>query len=277
MKISGGISNTINRLRQDIREKHPLVHCITNSISINQVANTILAVGARPMCAEHPVEAAAVTASAGALMLNLGNLTEVRTESMRISAKEAYTRGIRSVLDVCGAACLENRREYALELIEKYKPSVIKGNYSEIKALVNKDYSSSGVDADGALEVKEIAAAAGGLADKYGTVVLASGKTDVVTDGKNTVLIGNGIPQLSTVTGTGCMQGALCAAFLTVAEGMEAAVAAAVMFGICGELSKTDKGSGTFQVNLFDNLSTVKDENIEKLINIRSVNSLCKD
>jgi len=272
MKTSGGISNTINRLRQDIREKHPLVHCITNSISINQVANTILAVGARPMCAEHPVEAAAVTASAGALMLNLGNLTEVRTESMRISAKEAYTRGIRSVLDVCGAACLENRREYALELIGDYKPQIIKGNYSEIKALVNKDYSSSGVDADGSLEIKEIVSAARTLTAKYGAVVLASGKEDVVTDGKDTLLIGNGTPQLSTITGTGCMQGALCAAFLTVSDGVEAAAAAAVMLGICGELSETDKGSGSFLVNLLDNLSTIKDENIEKLINIRLVN-----
>ena len=267
------LSDTINGLRRDIREKNPLVHCITNPISINQVANTILAAGARPMCAEYPIEAVAVTASAGALMLNLGNLTGVRAEAMRLSAKEAHSRGIRFVLDVCGAACLENRREYALELIRDYKPQIIKGNYSEIKALVNKDYSSSGVDADGSLEIKEIISAAGTLAAKYGAVVLASGKEDVVTNGKDTLLIGNGTPQLSAITGTGCMQGALCAAFLTVSDGLEAAAAAAVMLGICGELSETDKGSGSFQVNLLDNLSTVKDENIEKLINIRLVNS----
>ena len=139
--------------------------------------------------------------------------------------------------------------------------------------MVNKDYSSSGVDADGSLEIKEIISAAGTLAAKYGAVVLASGKEDVVTNGKDTLLIGNGTPQLSAITGTGCMQGALCAAFLTVSDGLEAAAAAAVMLGICGELSETDKGSGSFLVNLLDNLSTIKDENIAKLINIRLVNS----
>lgn len=252
----------INELRKKIKEISPLVHCITNPISINQCANTILAVGARPMCAEHPLEAAAVTSAAGAVMLNLGNITDVRMESMRISAKEAHKFGKRFVLDVCGAACLENRRVYAESLIKEYTPTVIKGNYSEIKALRYPGYKSSGVDSDPKLETEEIIEAAGELARKFGTVVLASGKTDIITDGQIVYRINNGSPQLSTVTGTGCMQGALCAAFLSISDGADAAVSAAVMLGICGELAETDRGSGSFMVNLMDRLSTVTDEDI---------------
>ena len=265
------LAKNINELRRLLKDVRPLVHCITNPISINQCANTILAAGARPICAEHPKEAAEITSSAGAVMLNLGNITDVRMESMRISANEARKNGIRFVLDICGAACLKNRRFYAENMIKAFHPTVVKGNYSEIKALYQKDYQSSGVDADSSLVVDEIAEIAKKLAEEINkstpernnrTTVLVSGKTDIVTDGENICFVKNGTPQLASITGTGCMQGALCSAFLSVADGFDAAVAASVMFGICGELSETDKGSGTFQVNLLDNLSTIKDEDI---------------
>lgn len=249
--------------RERIREKNPLIHCITNPISINQCANSILAVGARPIMAEHPMEAGVITGSAAAVMLNLGNLTDVRIESIRISAKTAHDKNVPFCLDVCGAACLKNRRDLALSVIKENIPTVIKGNYSEIFALLNEDYSSSGVDADKRLSEEEIEEASVKLAGKYDTTILASGKTDIVTDGKRVAHIKNGSPQLATVTGTGCMQGALCSAFLSVAEGYEAAVASATMFGICGELAETQKGSGTFMVNLLDRLSTVTDEELE--------------
>jgi len=137
----------IKKLRETLRKRRPLIHCITNPISINQCANAILAVGARPMMAEHPAEAPVITANAGAVLLNLGNFTDVRKESMRLSAKEAKKRDIPFVLDVCGAACLSNRREYALSFMPETPPSVIKGNYSEIMALVDPGYNASGVDA----------------------------------------------------------------------------------------------------------------------------------
>ena len=252
----------IKEYRKKIRELHPLIHCITNPISINQCANTILATGARPICAEHPEEAALVTRSAEALMLNMGNITDIRKESMLISTKEASEAGIRFVLDVCGAACLKTRRDYAFLLINEAVPTVIKGNYSEIYALYRQEYSSSGVDADDSLSIEKVEKAAYELADALNTTILASGKTDIVTDGNRIMHIKNGSPQLATVTGTGCMQGALCAAFLSVADGYKAAVMAASMFGICGELAETEKGSGTFMVNLLDRLSTVTDEEI---------------
>ena len=251
--------------RKRVRELHPLIHCITNPISINQCANTILAAGARPMMAEHPEEAAVITKSAGALMLNLGNITDVRKESMLISTKEAGKYKIKSVLDVCGTACLKTRRDYAFLLINESIPTVIKGNYSEIYALYRQEYSSSGVDADAALTFEEAEKAATELAGTLHTTILASGATDIITDGKRVTYVKNGSPQLATVTGTGCMLGALCAAFLSTVDGYEAAVSASVMFGVCGELAVTEKGSGTFMVNLLDRLSTVTDEEIIKM------------
>ena len=255
----------ISDIRAAVKQNRPLVHCITNPISINSCANVILSTGARPIMAEHPEEAADVTRSARAVMLNLGNITDARKQSMMISAGVASTKGKPFVLDVCGAACLVTRRKYALELIDKYPPSVVKGNYSEVVALLNEGYSSSGVDADSALTVDTVTAAAVSLAKALGTVILASGSTDIVTDGKEVALIHNGTPQLGTITGTGCMQGALCAAYLSAGSAFDAAQAACIVFGVCGQLAKTDKGAGTFGVNLLDALSTVTDEQIAKL------------
>ncbi len=225
------------------------------------------------MMAEHPEEAAVMTACAGAVMLNMGNITDVRKQSMLISAQTAKQKGIPFVLDVCGSACLTTRRDYALHLIDTSLPSVIKGNYSEITALFDPLYSSSGVDADKSLSEKDAANTALQLAVRYGTVVLASGKTDIVTDGKRLALVDNGCIQLSAVTGTGCMQGALCAAYLSCADAFDgaafdAAAFASAVFGICGELAQTGKGSGSFMVNLLDALSTLTDKQIKELSKI---------
>ena len=258
----------INDIRSAVKQKAALIHCITNPISINQCANVILCAHARPMMAQHPEEAAVITSSAGAVMLNMGNITDVRKQSMLISAQTAKQKGIPFVLDVCGSACLPTRREYALGLIGTCLPSVIKGNYSEITALARKDYTSSGVDADKTLTSEAVTETAQELALKLGTVILASGETDIITDGSKTALVKNGCAQLGSVTGTGCMQGALCAAYLSAAEGFDAAAAASVVLGICGQLAQTDKGAGSFMVNLLDALSTVDDSTIDKLADI---------
>ena len=258
----------INDIRSAVKQKAALIHCITNPISINQCANVILCAHARPMMAQHPEEAAVITSSAGAVMLNMGNITDVRKQSMLISAQTAKQKGIPFVLDVCGSACLPTRREYALGLIGTCLPSVIKGNYSEITALAREDYTSSGVDADKTLTAEAVTETAQELALKLGTVILASGETDIITDGSRTALVKNGCAQLGSVTGTGCMQGALCAAYLSAAEGFDAAAAASVVLGICGQLAQTDKGAGSFMVNLLDALSTVDDNTIDKLADI---------
>ncbi len=235
----------------------PLIHCITNPISINLCANGVLAVGARPMMAEHPKEATEVVKTADALVVNLGNITDARRRSIRRAARCATKENLPFVLDLVGVACSTFRKKYALRLLAKTKPAILKGNYSEIQAMYQKDYQSSGVDADQALTAQQMCRSAAALSRKYHAVVLASGKEDIVTDGTRTFIIKNGTPSLQTVTGTGCLLGALCGCYLSQAESLWAAITACMVLGIAGELAEDAPGSGSFAVKLMDQLSTL--------------------
>ncbi len=259
-------ATALNLIRNTVRSSNPFIHAITNPISINQCVNAVLSQGAQPIMAEHPEEVAEITASANALLLNMGNITDIRMKSIRISAEVAYKNKIPFVLDAVGVACSQLRREYVQKLIESFTPNVIKGNYSEITALHDPTFKSVGVDAAADLTVSETEQAAFQLAKKYKTVVLASGKTDIVTDGKKIVLAHNGTHQLSRITGTGCMLGVLCATYLSVSSPLDAAVCACGVLGICGELSATDKGNGTFFLHLLDKLSLLTDADFQKYL-----------
>lgn len=245
-----------------VRKKQPLIHCITNPISITQCANAILAVGGRPMMAEHPEEVAQITQTAKSLMLNLGNITDIRMESIRISGITAAKEHIPIVLDAVGIACSQLRRNYVHELLKDVTPTVIKGNYSEIHALYEDSYRSSGVDADDSLDVLSTDRCAVALARQGNTIILASGKVDIVTDGQRLVHIHNGTAQLSQITGTGCMLGALCAVFLSADQTLDAIIAACALLGISGEKSETQSGSGTFFMHLMDAISTMTADEI---------------
>ena len=219
------------------------------------------------MMAEHPGEVAEITQTAGALMLNLGNITDVRMESIGISAKTAVTVDIPVLLDVVGIACSRLRRNYANELLSKVTPTVIKGNYSEVYALYRDRYCASGVDADVSLDIPVIDRCAVSLARERNTIILASGKVDVLTDGDRLVHIHNGTPQLSAITGTGCMLGALCATYLSTDHSLDAVITACAVLGISGEKAQTPKGNGTFFINLMDALSMLSAEDIYTNIN----------
>ena len=261
----------VSDILSDVRQKQPLIHCITNPISINQCANTILAVGGRPMMAEHPKETQEITQTAQALMLNLGNITDTRMESIRISAETAAKENMPVLLDAVGVACSRLRRNYTHELLTMLTPTVIKGNYSEINALYQDSYCSSGVDADASLDISTIDRCTVALARERNTIILASGKVDILTDGHRLMHIHNGTPQLSTVTGTGCMLGALCATYLSADRSLDAVIAACALLGISGEKSETSCGSGTFFTNLMDALSTLTAEDICTNINLEEI------
>ena len=266
------MQQVIHDIRKTVKQTQPLIHCITNPISINQCANGILAIGARPMMAEHPKEVSEITRTAQALMLNLGNITDARMESMLISAKTANETGIPILLDAVGIACSTLRREYIRELLNTATPTVIKGNYSEIQALYRDSYRCTGVDADSGLDIQTIDHAAISLARSLGTVILASGKVDIVTDGNRLFHIHNGTPLLSQITGTGCLQGALCASFLSAKPGIEAVITGSSVLGICGELARTDRGTGTFLCHLMDKLSMLTDTEIEENLKVEEIN-----
>ncbi len=259
------------KITEGVRNSAPLVHCITNPISINQCANALLALGARPIMAEHPREVREITESAASLLLNLGNITNARIKSVEISAKTATAKSIPFVLDLVGVGCSSLRRTLAEKILRRARPAVIKGNFSEIRAMADFSYLSSGVDADKSLNVCDIAKISAKLALRHSCTVLASGKEDIVTDGKRTVLIKNGYIQLSQVTGTGCMLGAICAAFLPFTSPLDAAAGACAVLGICGEASHTQTGNGSFLTNLLDNLSSMTGMEFEKHIRMEEI------
>ena len=202
------------KLRRQIKNDKPLIHCITNPISIHDCANVILAVGARPIMAEHPAEVAGITGSAGALMLNLGNITDARIQSMKRSMRTAVEKNIPVLLDLVGVACSDLRLDLARELLSIGHPAVLKGNMSELLAVSGLPSHAIGIDAgeQDALTAENMEAVSDVLkafSRNNQAVVLATGKQDFVTDGEQIVLIENGTPALSGITGTGCMVGAL--------------------------------------------------------------------
>ena len=265
-------TDSINNIRKKTVYKNPLIHCITNPISINQCANGVLAVGARPMMAEHPQEVEEITQVSDALVLNIGNITDARLQSIKLSAQTAQKNNIPFIIDAVGISGSRLRRNFINDFMRLFKPTAIKGNYSEIYALYDEEYISAGVDADEALKVENVSRTAVKLARKFNTMVLASGKTDIVTDGKTVVHINNGVAQLAKVTGTGCLLGVLCGCYLSVDKTVSALVTACAVLGICGQLSETAKGNGTFLINLMDNLSVVTDFQIEELLKIEVKN-----
>ena len=250
----------INGIRSSVYAKNPLIHCITNPISINQCANAVLSAGARPIMAEHPLEVAEITATASALMLNIANITDVRMETIK-TAKKYH---IPLVLDIVGISCSQLRRNYIHELLDSYIPNVIKGNYSEICALSDETYRSAGVDSHSSATLQKTLDSAVSASQKYNTVILASGKTDIVTDGEKVAYIHNGSPRLAEITGTGCMQGALTAVYLSASDGFQSAVTACIVMGICGELASCKEGTGSFYTALLDSLSLLRNADIEK-------------
>ena len=261
----------INVIRNSVYEKKPLIHCITNPISINQCANAVLSSGARPIMAEHPLEVAEITQTASALMLNIANITDVRMKSIKTASDTAKKCNIPSVLDIVGISCSQLRRNYVHELLDIHIPTVIKGNYSEICALCDDKYRSAGVDSHSSATFQKTLDSAVFSARKYNTVILASGKSDIVTDGKRVAYIHNGSPRLAEITGTGCMQGALTAVYLSASDGFQSAVTACTVMGICGELASGKEGTGSFYTALLDSLSLLRNADIEKYMRVEEL------
>lgn len=267
----------IYQIRSAVQEKAPLIHCITNPISIHDCANVVLAAGGRPMMAEHPAEVEEITATAGALALNLGNITDARKASILIAGKAAMRREIPVILDMVGIGCSHFRKEITEEFLGQRIPGaplILKGNMSELKALAGGGCSVSGVDADpkdvlSETNREETIRLAKTVANTWGAVVLASGKTDLVTDGREVHLIDNGCEMMGRITGTGCMLNVLTAAYMSVGKPMTAAVAACVVLGISGEMAAGQRrGTGSFQIAFQDALFCMKDEDIRERMRV---------
>ncbi|WP_072902050.1 hydroxyethylthiazole kinase [Hathewaya proteolytica] len=256
-----------------VKEEKPLIHCITNPISINDCANVILSVGGKPIMAEHPKEVAEITAVSKSLAVNLGNITDVRMESMMISGKTALLNHIPSVIDVVGVACSNLRMVYAREFIQQCKPSVIKGNMSEIMAICGLQNNAKGIDAgeEDCAQCKnyeKILRQISKLSEETGAVIAVTGKTDIVCSRKTIYEIRNGCDMLPLITGTGCMVNALIGACLQKEYIAESVILAMAIMGIAGEKTSKVKGTGSFRVGLMDNIYVISEKDIRENLKI---------
>jgi hydroxyethylthiazole kinase len=256
-----------------VREVSPLVHNITNTVVTNFTANGLLAMGASPVMAFAVEEVADMAKIAGALVLNIGTLTSTVVDAMIIAGKSANENGIPVILDPVGAGATPYRTETAKRILSNVKVSILRGNVSEIASVAGIQSETKGVDA-GQVQGSTIELAIE-TANKFKTVVVITGKEDIVSDGKETYVVSNGHSILTKVTGTGCLLSSIIGAFSAVEKNcVKAAVAALTFYGVTAELAAretVDKGPGSFQIELLDKLFQVSESEVNQYGNFEKV------
>ena len=245
-----------------VRSGRPLVHHITNSVTINDCANITISSGAAPVMAEAPEEVGEMVAAAGALVLNIGTLSAAQVEAMLIAGRRANDLGIPVVLDPVGVGATEFRTATAHRLLDTLDIAVLKGNAGEIGVLAGTGGSVRGVDSGGV--AGDPVETARECARSTGTVVAMTGAIDVVTDGSRVFLVRNGNPAMDRLSGTGCMASSVTAAFVAVADDYAVASAAALAaFGLAGERGAAGaRGPYTFRTALFDELAGLSPDDL---------------
>lgn len=241
-----------------VRTHSPLVHNITNYVVMNNSANALLAIGASPVMAHWVSEMEGMTAIAGALVINIGTLDDKWIDGMLAAGKAADKRGIPVVLDPVGVGATVQRTEAAMKIIGQCHPTIIRGNASEIMALVDAEVRSKGVDSSASSD--DAVESAKRLAADTGAVVVISGETDYITDGTEVNTVEGGNPIMTSVTGMGCTATAIVGAFAAVVKDpMVAATAAMAVMSLAGErAAEYSRGNGSMQVNFLDELYNLR-------------------
>jgi len=252
-------------LLEKIRKEKPVVHHLTNWVTIYDCANIVKALGGSPVMAHAKEEVAQMAKIASSLVLNIGTLTVDFIEAMKIAAASANEKGIPVVLDVCGAGATQLRDQKSLELLDKVKIDIIKGNSSEIARISGESVRTKGVDA---VEVaKNMIKLAEKLARERKCTVVVTGKEDIVANEERAYIIKNGDPLMARVVGTGCMATSVIGAFIAVERNLAlAATAGLVCFEIAAECAaKLSSGPGTFKEKLFDSIFHLDKKTIDKM------------
>lgn len=234
----------LQKMFENVRIKKPLIHNITNYVTVNDCANIVIACGASPIMADDQAEVEEITALCAGLNINIGTLNSRTIPAMLLAGKRANELEHPVVLDPVGAGASKLRTDTAMQLLEKVKFSVIRGNISEIKTLAFGSGTTKGVDAEVSDKVtKENLNEAIGFikafARKTGAVTAVTGAIDIVADDKKAYCIYNGHPMMSSVSGTGCQLSAMTAAFVAANPDhpLEAAAAAVSAMGYAGEVA----------------------------------------
>ena len=247
-----------------VRAKRPLIHNITNFVVMNFTANALLAMGASPVMAHAADEVEEMVALAGALVLNIGTLTEEWVESMIKAGRKAAACNIPVILDPVGSGATALRTRSACRIIAETRPTVVRGNASEVLSLADASSKTRGVDSTHA--VGEATTAARSLALELGATLAITGPEDLVTDGARVVRVANGHPLMGRVTGTGCAATVTIGAFLAVdPDPVGAAATALAYFGLAGEVAARHAAApGSFMIRMLDALYTITPEQLEQ-------------
>ena len=277
--------NNINETLSQIKEKNPLTHCITNTVTINDCANAVLAIGGSPFMAEDAEELEEVVTIADALVINIGKLSKEQIKSMNVSAKVANETNTPIILDPVGVGVTELRNKTTMDLINNYNMAAIRGNITEIKSIaklvgvIDENNTAKGVDVNIDDIITEENLAANGeiireLAEKLDTTILASGPIDILSDGKTTVAIDNGDDMMPLITGSGCMLSSIVGSCIGGSAPLEGSLVAILAMNLAGEKARAkvdekDEGTGSFRAYLIDYLYKTNAESLINESNIR--------
>jgi hydroxyethylthiazole kinase len=256
-----------------VRKNSPLVHNITNYVVMNNTANALLAAGASPIMAHAHAEVQDMVALCSATVINIGTLDDYWVQSMLLAAQKAHEINKPWVLDPVGAGATTYRDETVAALLA-FKPTVIRGNASEIMALAKmSQQKTKGVDS--VHQSTDAVVAAKWLNANFGSVVCVSGATDVIVEGSTQILLTNGHPLMQQVTGLGCTASALVAAFVgnEPMDVIKATAAAMALLGVAGQLAeKQSAGPGSLQMNLLDKLYNITKDEFYQTLNAQQHN-----
>ena len=277
--------NNINEILSQIKEKNPLTHCITNSVTINDCANAVLAIGGSPFMAEDAEELEEVVTIADALVINIGKLSKEQINSMNVSAKAANETDTPIILDPVGVGVTELRNKTTMDLINNYNMAAIRGNITEIKSIaklvgvIDENNTAKGVDVNIDDIITEENLSANGeiireLAEKLDTTILASGPIDILSDGKTTIAIDNGDDMMPLITGSGCMLSSIVGSCIGGSTPLEGSLVAILAMNLAGEKARAkvdekDEGTGSFRAYLIDYIYKTNAESLINESNIR--------
>lgn len=257
-------------LLQKVRRQAPVVHHLTNWVTIYDCAQVVKTLGGSPVMAHAPEEVSEMAAIASALVLNIGTLTVELVEAMVGAAGRANQRGIPVVLDVCGAGATGLRDRKVAELLERARIDIIKGNASEIARVAGADVRTRGVDA---AEVEgDVGLLALGLAKARGATVVVTGKVDLVADSRGLWRVSNGDALMTRVVGTGCMAASVIGTFAAIEPDLRRAAACALScYGIAAELAAAGaRGPASFKQAFLDTLYTLDEATVTRLQRIQT-------
>ena len=263
---------------ENVRKTVPLVHNITNYVTVNDVANVLLACGGSPIMSDEPEDVEDITSICGGLNINIGTLNQNSIKGMFLAGKKANELNHKVLLDPVGAGASKLRTDTAVNLMKEIKFTVIRGNISEIKTLALGSGTTKGVDADVADAVTEdtldsAVAFVKKFAKESGSIVAITGAIDLVSDSEKCYVIRNGRPEMGKITGTGCQLSGMMTAFLVANPDnlLEGATAAVCTMGVAGEIGwdnmKPEDGNSTYRNRIIDAIFNMDKETLERKAN----------